>query len=343
MDFGNNVIPFPGRHAPRTGRPTFIDLAREWLRTEGARLVCPDNERRHVEHLRAIWVHTESELRPRVVKEALANLLGSLSAATVNKIRGTGRRIIREAQLNDAWIGPNPFDVVRRQREARPSHRVLSLAECRILIPHLREDRRREALVMLYLGLRPGEWKALQRADVDLRAETITIRRSNGRNSTKTGKVRTVPVPAGLRSVLIEALEASPADCNLLFPAAGGKLQRADAKLSRMLKAAMVRAGLVSGWTLLCRRKGCGYKESHQERHLAPCPKCGMKLWAVGVPLPVRFYDLRHSAATLHREAGADPLAIQLVLGHTPENVTDSVYTHLSMDYLRREMNRLTL
>jgi integrase len=344
--FENNIIPFPSRRRRDDAAPTFQELAEEWLRVEGARLAAPENERRHVEHLRLLWPLTEVELRPARAREALLALLrplGPLGPATVNKVRGTGRRIIREAQLNERWHGPNPFDVVRRLRQPRPSHRTLSIAEVRALLPHMRADRRREALVMLYLGPRPGEWKALRKVDVDLARGALTIRRSNARDATKTGRVRTVPIPAGLRPVLEEALRETPPTCELVFPRPCGRRQRADAKLSRMLQHCLRKAGLVTGYEYACRRKGCGHREERRELEPLRCPACNFKLWATGIPLSVRFYDLRHSAATLHREAGCDPLVIQLVLGHAAENLTDSLYTHLSLEYMQREIDKLPI
>jgi integrase len=328
----------------RPGAAAFLDLALEWWRGESLRLVEPENERRHINHLEPLWELSEAELRPRLVKEALARLLrpvGPLSAATVNKVRATGRRIIREALLNERWTSPNPFDVVPRLRQTRPTYRTLSLSEVRRLLPCLRPDRRREVLAMLYLGLRPGELKALRREDLDLQAAIIHIRRSNGRDTTKTGKEREVPLPSALVPVLREALAHSPPSCPLVFPGLGGKRQRADAKLARMLRAALRAAGLVTGYGYVCRRRGCGYREERQAQERAKCPQCGFVLWVAGRALAVRYYDLRHSAATLHREAGADPLAIQLALGHSPKSLTDSIYTHLSRDYVRRELDKL--
>jgi integrase len=344
----DNIIPFPGRQEPAPGAPTFRELADEWLRTEGARLVCPGNEVRHLNHMRPLWGLTEAELRPVRVKEVLASLLqpkGPLSAASVNKCRATGKRIIREAQINDRWAGTNPFDIVRRYKEQKPDHRVLSLSEARQLLPHLLPDKRREVLTMLYLGLRPGEWKALHKSDIDFRSGELVVHRSLGRDRTKTGKVRRVPIPDGLLPILEEAVSLAVGE--LVFGKPDGRMQRADAKLSRMLHGALVRAGIISSYHYRCSyhlAEGCGHTEDRRELVAGlTCPKCGLKLWAEAVPPPVRYYDLRHSAATLHREAGCDPLVIQLALGHTPQSVTDSVYTHLSPDYVRKELNRLQI
>ena len=324
------------------------------------RLVEPENERRHISHLEALWRLTENELRPKKVKEALSALLkprGPLSAATVNKVRGTGRKIIREALINERWTGPNPFDVVTRLKESKPDFRTLTIDEARAILPHLRPDRRRQAIAMLYLGLRPGELKALQWVDVDSKNKTVKIHRSNGRNATKTGKTRTVPIPQPLQSVFTEAIAGSPLSCPFVFPTFERVLgkyvitdrrQRDDAKLSRMLQVAMRKAGLVTGYELICKnnRKKCGLRtqvRTIEQSTPTRCSKCNFKLLVWGTPLQVRFYDLRHSAATLHREAGADPLAIQILLGHAPENLTDSVYTHLSIEYVRRELDKLKI
>ena len=181
---------------------------------------------------------------------------------------------------------------------------------------------------------------------MDFTTGAITIRRSNARDETKTGKDREFPLPDALRPVLEEALtaaqKAAPGTA-LFFPGKKG-LQRADAKLSRMLRDALRRAGLVTGYRYSCRRKGCTREpEIHRELEPRRCPKCNFKLWAQGQPIHVRWYDLRHSAASLHRMAGCDPLVVQLVLGHAGENLTDSVYTHLTPEYVRAEFNKLKL
>lgn len=343
MESPRGVIPL--NQGPGSS-PTFGALAEEWLRVEGARWSRPTNVHRHVLHMGPLWAMTEAELRPAVVKELLYSLVrprGRLSGATVNKVRGTGSLIIREAQLNDRWEGKNPFEVVRRLHHQKPEGRSLSLEEVRMMLPHLPHQRRLEALVTLYVGLRTGELKALQREDVDLERKVMVIRRSNGRNQTKTGAERTIPIPDALAPVLEEALWGVPPDCPLVFPGPSCNRQGESSRHSRSLKAALRAAGLVSGYRLICRRGGCGYRTTAQMDPRGHCPRCGMKLFAVGIPINVRFYDLRHSCASLHREAGADPLAIQRALGHAPKSMTDNVYTRMSLDVLRRELNKLKI
>ena len=52
-------------------------------------------------------------------------------------------------------------------------------------------------------------------------------------------------------------------------------------------------------------------------------------------------HDTRHTFTTKMRECGCDPLVLQRILGHTPETITERVYTHLSIDELRENINLL--
>jgi integrase len=324
------------------GEP-FRVLAQRWLETEGKRLVCPDNEARHIKHMKPLWKLREGELTPRRIKEAFFSLLrangGRLSPATVNKLRSTGRRVVRDAQENGEWLSLNPFEVVRRQREEETPHLVLNLVQVPRVFIRLREDRRREAMFMLVFGCRPGELKGLRKQDIDRRNKTITFRRSNGRDSTKTGKVRVVPVPHGMWTLIREAIHASR--CEYLFPKSGGEgRQRADTKLSRTLRTALARARIVTGYRYTCRRKGCGIIQEDGTFDGRRCPKCGFKMWRWPLGIPMRWYELRHSAATLHEQAGCALPVIQRALGHSMRSTTRR-YLHPSDEYVRRELGKL--
>lgn len=52
-------------------------------------------------------------------------------------------------------------------------------------------------------------------------------------------------------------------------------------------------------------------------------------------------HDCRHTFATRMRECGVDLLVLQLLLGHTPQTITERVYTHLSLDELRAAVRSL--
>lgn len=52
-------------------------------------------------------------------------------------------------------------------------------------------------------------------------------------------------------------------------------------------------------------------------------------------------HDTRHTFTTRMRECGADPLVLQKILGHTPETITERVYTHITIDEMRKNIELL--
>jgi hypothetical protein len=74
--------------------------------------------------------------------------------------------------------------------------------------------------------------------------------------------------------------------------------------LRTVVACALKRAGLVAGYTHVCRRKYCGHREETKDRDVRRCPKCNMKLWPKAIPRPLRFHDLRGTTATLLARSG---------------------------------------
>lgn len=331
-------------HAPQGNGQTFGEACDAWLKTVGRLRLDTRNENRHVHHLRELAPLRERELTPGRVRDALMRLMtpdGTLSASTVNGLLSKGRRIIREAQLQGTWTSASPFDMVPRFKEDEPEHHRITLAEVRRWLPKLRRDRWREAVFAILLGPRPGELKALRKEDIDMEARCLTIRRSNGRDRTKTGKRRVVPIPDELLPVLKEAMEASPSE--LVFPNKRGERQSADSKMAYILQTAYAMAGIVTEWLAICRRSGCGVRLPMKKRVDGRCPECGFKLWLRGIAPDVRWYDLRHAASNLHQEAGANPLVVRSVLGHAAKSTTESIYTRFALEFQRAELNKLKL
>lgn len=327
--------------AQRLATRTFGQLAQDWLSRISRRRVCPENERRHVRHLSALAHLREGELTKAVIEEVLGAL--ELGPATLNKVRGTGRLIIRDAQGNGRWRGLNPFELVARLRQCRPTWQTLSRDEAVRVLRVLTVEQRRLVKLMLLAGPRPGEALGLHKLDVDLEGRMLRIRRSHGRAQTKTGREREFPIHAELLEDLRAAMAASSSE--LVFPRRDGRRQRADTKLTRMLRVALLAAGIVTGWRYRCLKRRCAFAGElyRKELEALPCPECGELMWRRGIPRALRFYDLRHSSATLYRKAGTDALVIREMLGHASRNQTDATYTHLDADYQRAELSRLTL
>jgi len=50
-------------------------------------------------------------------------------------------------------------------------------------------------------------------------------------------------------------------------------------------------------------------------------------------------HSCRHTCASLLAKAGADPLAIQRILGHASYSTTADHYTHTDIEYLQKAIN----
>jgi len=88
-------------------------------------------------------------------------------------------------------------------------------------------------------------------------------------------------------------------------------------KPEKVLHPALQRAGIVDGYTHVCRRKGCGHQEEHQDA------------------------DLRHTYGSVLLMFGANLVSVQRLLGHSDPRITERRYSHFSPDFMGAEVNRL--
>lgn len=113
----------------------------------------------------------------------------------------------------------------RKRHERRPIVPFETWAEVELVTAELDPRYRAIPILAVGTGLRPEEWIALERADIDRDAGVLHVRRRFSGGELKdggktTGSIRTVP----LRQRVLEALDAMPPriDTRLLFPAPRG-------------------------------------------------------------------------------------------------------------------------
>jgi integrase len=331
---------------PQVERPMLGELASEWFDAIAPKRVAPIGDEILMRHLRPLFLDDEATLTVGAITAILEQLSTvGYSASTVNKVRSTGKRIVDFACAAKRWSGPNPFALARRKREPERQYELLTLEELARVEKKLPPERRRLFRVALHTGMRPGEVFALQKSDVDFDAGTINVHRSHERNETKTGKARVIPIPPACAGDLLESTLSSPSE--VIFGDEDGELQRADTKLTRILRTAMRAANVgVTSVTYKCRRRGCeADPETHEETSVRKidCARCGMRLWPVAEVRPVRWYDLRHICATLHHQHKADEVCVARALGHTIKDTTRRIYTHVDMEEMRRELTKWRL
>lgn len=332
---------------PEVELPMIGELADEWYQAVAPIRVSPIGEAILLTHLRPLYLEDEKTLTVTAISELMARLItDGYSPSTVNKVRGTGKRLVEHAMASKRWSGPNPFALARRKREPERTYEMLSLAELARVQEKLAPDRRRMFRVALHLGLRTGELLSLRKEDVDFDAGTVRIHRSHARDVTKTGKERTIPLHPSCAGDLLEASLASSSE--IIFADDEGELQRHDTKLTRALRSAMATAGVaITSVTYKCRRRGCDAKpEVHEGVDAVEklyCQVCEMKLWPVPEVREVRWYDLRHMCATFHHAARADEVCVAKALGHSIQGMTRSIYTHPTPEQMRAELTKWRL
>ena len=323
---------------------TFGDLLTWWmdhrLRRTRSYLRCAGTVRRHLLSSKLAGF-APADVTPGKVDDLLCAKEDEMSASTVNHLRAYIRTAFNAARAAERFHGPNP--VTRDVKKRKLPRRKPLYLQPEWISPILDAvpDRWRGVFATgIYAGLRKGEIVALKKVDVDLDAGLLFVRRSNGADITKGGHEDAIPIAEELRPYLREAIDTSPSEW--LFPRPDGGRHLEGVDLVSILRTALRKAQIVTGYVHKCRRQGCGHSEEAVDGNLRRCPKCEMKLWPVGKVIPIRFHDTRHTTASLLMMFGANPAAVQRILRHSDIRVTMDVYGHLAPGYLRTEIDRLS-
>jgi integrase len=203
----------------------------------------------------------------------------------------------------------------------------------------LAPDQRPVFAAAILTGLRKGELCGLRKDDVDLARRLLYVRRCYERPFPKSRKQRVVRIPEELVLFLDHALATFGGPW--LFPDADGSMRTRTWQPEDILRRALKRAGIVTGYRHKCRRKGCGHEEAHPDAAPRECPRCRMKLWPKGLVRAIRFHDMRHTYASVLLMLGANLVSVQKLLGHSDPKITERRYGHLLPEFMSAEVNRL--
>lgn len=232
-------------------------------------------------------------------------LSGDLSPRTVQYMHDTLRKSLRQA-VKWGLIPHNVTEAVEAPKASKRDIHPLSPTEARRLLSVAAEDRLEAVFVLaVTTGMRQGEILGLQWNDVDLDRAKLQIRRTliAQSGSPKFGQPKTA---RGRRAVSLapetvdalrrhrkrQFIEGLHSSDGLVFCTQAGKPVTPQNLTQRVLKRLLVKAELP----------------------------------------PIRFHDLRHTAATILLGQGVNPKIVQEMLGHASIQLTLDTYSHVLPD-----------
>lgn len=278
------------------------------------------------------------EISVGVLEQLFNKLRTHLSPQSCNHLRSYVKRLFSYAARRDLWRGANPALDLKKDKVPRKKPDYLRPDEMAMVLNKLAPRWRPLFATAFLTGMRKGELLALKKIDVDLVNGTITVRRSNNFDTTKGQHEDELPIADELVPYLTTAMKTKS---DLVFPRDDGGQHPADLPLHKVLRRAMGRAGIVTGYKHVCRRKGCGFHETRETPSDSKCPKCSMKLWVKPIPKNLRFHDTRHSTAAILLKLKVPLAIVQKVLRHSDPAITSNTYGNIGVDDLRDAVNVL--
>lgn len=242
------------------------------------------------------------EIKPHHIQSYMSTLAG-MSKSTINKRRGTLKQLFDYA-VDNGVISESPVRGIRSPRGTYTGHRVITEQERNALLYGWRScSGATWALVMLYTGMRRGELFALTPEDVDF--DSMTVRVSKAAVLEDESHLKEPKTKAGIRTVPILEPVVEP----LRFAVGQGGERLFLSNAGKPINAVTFR----SGWDTMCRL----------------------------LKINIQAHDLRYSYASMLHDAGIDMLTAAKLLGHADIKITMGIYTKLSNQKERSEIEKL--
>lgn len=259
--------------------------------------------------------------------QAFYNQYEDMSQSSINSMRDTIRGMFRAA-VADRVIQYDPTAKAKLPKGTKGSHRAITQHE-RDLIHSVQHRLRPCVMLMLYAGLRRGEALALDiDRDIDFEKRTITVREAVRFEHQTQPTIASTKTEAGLRVVpLFQPLYDELYGRHGLVvekqkkPSKRGKNASNHASQSSWKSAwksyitALEKAenGISKRW----------YGKTKAQKFLAEMDE--LPDWKT---ITIRSHDLRHSFATMIRDAGTDLKLAMQWMGHADEEMLLRIYDH---------------
>lgn len=254
-----------------------------------------------------------------ILKMMSAKRLEGLSERSVAYLRVVLRVALHEAMRQDL-VHRNVAALVRPPKFEIFEGTAFTAKEAERFLAHVKSDRLGPMYTTtLVLGLRQAEAFGLRWENLDLDEGTLAVRyqlRMVGGTPTwvepkskRSRRTVTMPKP------LIETLTAHKAAQETEREDAGDRWKDYDLVFTTPI--------------------GTALDGSNVRKHFAA------QLEAAKLP-PIRFHDLRHTAASLMAARGVPQRTVMEILGHTQAATTANIYTHIATDTMRDATDRLS-
>lgn len=290
---------------PRTAKVTIGELGTVWLANQTH---LKPSALRPVEiawrvHVEPVWgARRIGDVNHSDVQAWITRLTVGRSATTVTRAFGVLAAIL-DVAVRDRRISTNPARGVKLPRKGRKHRAYLTGAQVRLLAS-CTPDHGTLVLFLAFTGLRWGEATALRISAVDTLRRRVLVQENAVKvgqqvivGTPKTHETRSVPYPKFLSEPIAAACEGKTRE-QLVFGNGTTHLRTPHS---------------VGGWFV---------RAVQRAQQLDP-----------DFPT-VTIHDLRHTAASLAISAGANPKAVQRMLGHASAAMTLDTYADLFEDDL---------
>ncbi|MGW5109147.1 tyrosine-type recombinase/integrase [Nocardia sp. NPDC004123] len=334
-----------GTHvAPSAGRETIGDLGRRWLKTQAH---LKDTTAFNRSHTRGLYVEPRwgsIEIRNARASEVRAwvseMVAARMGVPTIENAVGV-LRMICGAAVEDRHIVRNPCAGVKLPRRTHRARGYLTHVQVEQLAREVSEAPTAIRL-LAYTGLRWGEMAALKVSSFDMLRRRVNVLEAvaevQGRivwSTTKNHERRSVPFPKLLADELASLMKGKDRDA-LVFTSPEGAVLRVSTYRKRVFSPAVSRLrnpGRHVGGVSQTRRHQGDSSYRLAVSLIDEGDRQGDTRATERFPY-ISPHDLRHTAASLAISAGANPKAVQTMLGHKSAAMTLDTYADLFPDDL---------